>query len=366
MAGQANIEVNIGANNAELNQGLNQARESVRDWAGNVEGHTAHLFKTPHINLLHLSRGLLTAFSVGGVIEGIKSLVKESVAAGEAAEKMADKLGVSLAQYDLWKEKADEVGMSLEHLDSLLARMEARHFTPAEISEVLGTDPTSPGNTVDAALQEREKDEKKKRGFWGSAGDLMSSTWYYGGALVEDLVNSGRNAVGLRGWKGRNTSNFSSMIQGTYKSDDTIAKEEAEKKLADTEPDYENKKRLSEWQWRMEEESHEKEERIFKEKEQQGELDAREAKETALRFAEFSNVLADSAAHEDKGFADDAKKKARLADDIDRIRVPGGEATGLGAIGGYSGASMDKGAMAATQRQQMIEKLEKIAANTEE
>ena len=114
------------------------AFNSIAAKADELNSRMSNLFQAPHINLLHLSRGMTTAFSVGGIIMGIKGAVEEFDKMAESASKASDKMGVTLEQYEAWVTVAGRLGMNFGKVEETLEKLQGHGFSPAEINALLG------------------------------------------------------------------------------------------------------------------------------------------------------------------------------------------------------------------------------------
>ena len=342
MAGQANIEVNIGANGTKLQQGLNQARESVRDWAGKVENHTSNLFKTPHLNLLHLSRGLLTAFSVGGAIEGIKNLVQAGEEAAAESVKMSEKLGVSLEKYDQWKEKAEAMKMPLEELAQIVERIKKAGGGAPDIDRIIGV-----GDLTQENIDNANTDANIASGMSPSKRYGKKSSRWAAKTLDENIAFITGN------W------DEGTQIANNQKTSETLAAETAILAM---------KRRLREY-LEAQAEDEALSAQLAKEKNM---IDEAINKGEQEYFNLEKKLIKASAAEEKKLHGQEQKEhdadmrnwnrgqKAIKDQDIqekefaERLTIHGSEASGLGAVGGYSGANFGSGIWGAIERSTMI------------
>ena len=358
MAAEAKITAKIGGDSSQLESKLNATKNSVRDWAQKVEGSTSNLFKTPHLNLMHLSRGLMTAFSIGGAVEFFKGIIQKSEEAGASSIKMADKLGVTLEKYDQWKEKAEAMRMPLDDLAKLVERIQKAHGGATDVDRILGTGGEPSASDTWQANVEKDLDARKAGGntFWqtqgrgarmvGAAiGDFFSGDW----DRATDMLNGEQSAESAQqeGWR-QHVKDISNRLIKHLED-----KEAAEKKSAQ---DYER------WQQQLE---HIYDEAVKARADHEKRLREADEKKEAAAMKAADKAIEDAREEYVKQRNELIASGHRFDESVSRIRVPGTDAQGLGAIGGYSGAHMDNGKMAASQRASIIDALRKIEQNTE-
>jgi hypothetical protein len=190
------------------------------------------MFKEPHVNLMHLSRGMVQAFSIGGLLLSAKEAANQFASLAEHAETFSNKLGTTIEQYQTWATVCSNMNISLKTTDELLEKLSKRGFTPAEINAVLGI---PAGASVSGNVE--RANTMSNANTPGSIGNLIgegfSRMGIAGGALLHGNFREAGQAL-----HGELTDSTFFRLQNEKKLNDTAENTLSEKELAEQKEKY--------------------------------------------------------------------------------------------------------------------------------